>query len=67
MVQPNSTSETPWHATFPTPSFESPRMSHEALAEMMDKKKAGVDYMVVDVRRTDFEVSLSVHIMSLNI
>ncbi|KAF8598527.1 hypothetical protein BDV93DRAFT_398789, partial [Ceratobasidium sp. AG-I] len=47
--------EAPWHAAFPTPSFDSPRMSHQVLAEMMAKRTAGVDYIVVDVRRTDFE------------
>lgn len=50
------TESTPqWHAAFPTPAFDTPRMSPESLADIMNSKVAGVDYLVVDVRRTDFE------------
>ncbi|CAE7129330.1 unnamed protein product [Rhizoctonia solani] len=44
-----------WHDAFPTPPFDTPRMSAEILAETIKHKSAGVDYVVVDVRRTDFE------------
>ncbi|CAE6499461.1 unnamed protein product [Rhizoctonia solani] len=44
-----------WHDAFPTPPFDTPRMSAETLAETIQHKVAGVDYVVVDVRRNDFE------------
>ncbi|CUA69480.1 hypothetical protein RSOLAG22IIIB_14034 [Rhizoctonia solani] len=46
---------TQWHDAFPTPPFDTPRMSAENLAEIIQQKVAGVDYLVVDVRRNDFE------------
>jgi hypothetical protein len=60
MAQPSSsTPEKIWHSAFPTPSFNTPRMSHEVLAELIGQRAFGVDYIVVDVRRTDFEVGFS--------
>ncbi|CAE6396157.1 unnamed protein product [Rhizoctonia solani] len=44
-----------WHDALPTPSFDTPRMSAETLAETIQQKAAGVDYIVVDARRNDFE------------
>ncbi|KDN35158.1 hypothetical protein RSAG8_11803, partial [Rhizoctonia solani AG-8 WAC10335] len=41
--------------TFTTPPFDTPRMSAETLVEIMQQKRAGVDFVVVDVRRNDFE------------
>ncbi|KAF8605085.1 hypothetical protein BDV93DRAFT_537565 [Ceratobasidium sp. AG-I] len=55
MTQPGFATETQWHAAFPIPSFDIPRMGAEVLAEMITQKVVGVDYIVVDVRRTDFE------------
>ncbi|EUC54377.1 rhodanese-like domain protein [Rhizoctonia solani AG-3 Rhs1AP] len=48
-------SKAQWHDAFPTPSFDTPRMSPETLAEIIQQKAAGVDYIVVDARRNDFE------------
>lgn len=54
-IQP-AKSEPVWHSVYPTPNFDTPRISAADLAELIKGKKAGVDYIVVDVRRTDFEV-----------
>jgi arsenical-resistance protein 2 len=53
---------TPWHSVYPTPAFDTQRMSPSALADLMRSKVAGVDYIVIDVRRTDFEVILHVNV-----
>jgi len=50
-----ASSNAPWHSAFPTPSFDSPRISVDDLVELIKTKKAGVDYVVVDLRRSDFE------------
>ncbi|KAJ1303028.1 hypothetical protein OPQ81_011229 [Rhizoctonia solani] len=47
--------ESQWHDAFPAPPFDTPRISAEALAEIITQKIAGLDYIVVDARRTDFE------------
>jgi len=46
-----------WWAALPTPIATAPGISKEALADMMRSvsQEAGKDYIVVDVRRTDFE------------
>jgi len=46
-----------WHSVYPTPRLDIPRISAADLAHLVKNKKAGVDYIVIDVRRTDFEVS----------
>jgi len=46
-----------WHSFFPTPSFDTPRISAEDLVELMKTQKAGQDYIVIDLRRNDFEVA----------
>lgn len=46
----------------PPPPHSKPRgMTHEEVAALMKNpdKKVGKDYIVVDVRRTDFEVIIS--------
>ncbi|KAI0067550.1 hypothetical protein BV25DRAFT_1818913 [Artomyces pyxidatus] len=49
-------SSTPmWAANFPQPISTPPKISHEELEELMRTKTAGVDFVVVDVRRTDIE------------
>ena len=48
--------EQPWHSAFPTPSFDSKRITAAELAAIMKEKVAGKDYIIVDVRRVDFEV-----------
>jgi arsenical-resistance protein 2 len=54
-----SEGEQPWHSAFPTPSFDSKRITAAELVAIMEEKVAGKDYIVVDVRRTDFEVTPS--------
>lgn len=54
--------EAPWHSVYPTPAFDTPRMSPSALADLMRSKVAGVDYIVIDVRRTDFEVNFYIEV-----
>ncbi|KAG8844719.1 hypothetical protein FRB91_002377 [Serendipita sp. 411] len=47
--------ETEWYSVYPPPRFDTPRISAEELAEIIKSKVEAVDYIVVDVRRTDFE------------
>jgi hypothetical protein len=51
-----SEGQQPWHSAFPTPSFDSKRISAAELVTIMKEKVSGEDYIIVDVRRTDFEV-----------
>ena len=51
-----SEGQQPWHSAFPTPSFDSKRISAAELVAIMKEKVSGEDYIIVDVRRTDFEV-----------
>ncbi|KAJ7660044.1 Rhodanese-like domain-containing protein [Mycena rosella] len=44
-----------WHAAFPTPTAEPSSITPGDLAAMMREKEIMKDYLVVDVRRTDFE------------
>jgi hypothetical protein len=62
---PKTENEKPWHAAFPTPtrSLDDGSLSTvtaQELREWMTRRKSleeEKDYLVVDVRRTDFEVS----------
>lgn len=49
---------TPWYTNFPTPRSSARALTDEEVATLMrdPAKKAGKDYVIVDVRRTDFEV-----------
>ncbi|QRW19863.1 arsenite-transporting ATPase [Rhizoctonia solani] len=38
-----------WYNAYPTPSFNTPRINAEKLAETMANKVPGVDYVVVDI------------------
>ncbi|KAF7591035.1 hypothetical protein BBP40_002053 [Aspergillus hancockii] len=52
MAQPTA----PWHAAYPAPKNVAPTISRQELLQWIrDGKKAGVDFILVDVRRTDFE------------
>ncbi|KAG8809419.1 hypothetical protein FRC17_003452 [Serendipita sp. 399] len=43
-------------SNYPAPRYDTPRISAEELAELIKSSKVlGVDYIVVDVRRTDFK------------
>ncbi|KAI0312890.1 hypothetical protein OF83DRAFT_600739 [Amylostereum chailletii] len=44
-----------WAASFPQPRTVPPKISTDELVELMQTQKAGVDFVVVDVRRTDIE------------
>ena len=48
-----------WATTLPVPKSNPAEISIAEVAELVRTKKAGTDYLVVDVRRTDFEVSTS--------
>ncbi|KAJ5337116.1 uncharacterized protein N7506_005138 [Penicillium brevicompactum] len=48
--------ETPWHAAFPAPKSTPPSLSREELLGWIrEGKQAGKDYVLVDVRRNDYE------------
>lgn len=56
MAAPTATDQNePWYSVYPTPAFDTPRITAAELADLIKTKVAGVDYIVVDVRRTDFE------------
>ncbi|KAK0387781.1 hypothetical protein NLU13_4026 [Sarocladium strictum] len=59
MAQAENTkgSEAPWHAKYPAPTYVPSEISREdALAMLKDPSQvAGRDYVLVDVRRNDFE------------
>ncbi|KAB5589539.1 Arsenite transporter [Ceratobasidium theobromae] len=55
MAQSTAPSSGQWHDIYPTPPFDTPRITAESLSEMVAQKVAGIDFVVVDVRRTDFE------------
>lgn len=50
--------EQPWHAAFPAPRNTARSISREEMLQWMrEGKKAGKDYVLVDLRRNDHEVS----------
>ena len=55
--------EIAWHAQFPTPSFDTRRVEPAYLISLIrnPQLRAGIDYIVVDVRRLDFEVIVLDH------
>ncbi|KDQ16682.1 hypothetical protein BOTBODRAFT_53780 [Botryobasidium botryosum FD-172 SS1] len=44
-----------WYEALPAPRSQPPHITPDALAELIRTKEARKDYIVVDVRRTDFE------------
>ena len=48
----------PWYNNFPSPRSTVLSMTHLDVAELLTSplKEAGKDFLIVDVRRTDFEV-----------
>lgn len=56
-----STTEQPWHAAFPTPRNTTPKsISREELLQCLKEgQQPGKDFLLVDLRRADFEVSCS--------
>jgi hypothetical protein len=55
--------ETPWQANFPPPRTTKPGAitREDLLARFEAGQKGGRDFLLVDVRRTDHEVSPRVH------
>jgi hypothetical protein len=50
-------SETPWHAAFPAPKSVAPSISREEFLQWIrEGKQAGKDFVLVDLRRNDYEV-----------
>ena len=54
------TTPPPWHAAFPPPRNENPgSISREELLQRFKSgEQAGVDFLLVDLRRLDHEVGL---------
>jgi hypothetical protein len=49
--------EIPWHASYPAPRTVAPSLSRQELLQWFrEGKRAGTDFVLVDLRRTDFEV-----------
>jgi hypothetical protein len=58
--------EKPWHAAYPAPKTTAAVITRESLLSwMLEGKVAGKDFVLVDLRRTDFEVRPSVLIIGL--
>ncbi|KAJ5185425.1 hypothetical protein N7491_006707 [Penicillium cf. griseofulvum] len=48
--------ELPWHAAYPAPRGTAPSISREELLQWIrEGKQAGKDFVLVDLRRTDYE------------
>ncbi|CAI7580772.1 unnamed protein product [Penicillium discolor] len=48
--------ELPWHAAYPAPRGAAPSISREELLQWIrEGKQAGKDFLLVDLRRTDYE------------
>ncbi|KAJ5767163.1 uncharacterized protein N7511_004779 [Penicillium nucicola] len=46
----------PWHAAFPAPKTVAPSLSREEFLQWIQEgKEAGKDFVLVDLRRTDYE------------
>lgn len=56
-TQPSTSPVPPsWSVGLPEPKSSPPGISNEAVADLIKTKESGKDFIVVDVRRTDFEV-----------
>jgi len=49
----------PWYSHFPSPRSKPRSITNDEVAKLIRNpdKKVGKDYIVIDVRRTDFDVS----------
>ncbi|KAG0155256.1 Rhodanese-like [Penicillium digitatum] len=48
--------ELPWHAAYPSPRGAAPSISREELLQWIQEgRQAGKDFILVDLRRTDYE------------
>ncbi|KAG8934933.1 hypothetical protein FRC02_008915 [Tulasnella sp. 418] len=57
----------PWHAVFPAPRSTPAYATAADLASMVRNLTAGKDYVIVDVRRADFEVFASCRIFAVHL
>lgn len=49
--------ETPWHASYPAPQTVAASIPRQKVLEWLQGgKRVGQDFVLVDLRRTDFEV-----------
>lgn len=56
-TQEQETNPPPWHAAYPAPQSTAQALPRtELLQWIREGKQAGKDFVLVDVRRTDFEV-----------
>ena len=46
-----------WAASLPTPRSNPPQIDATELAQLIRTKRAGVDFLVIDLRREDWQVS----------
>lgn len=54
---PKVETEKPWHAAYPAPKNTAASVTREVvLSWIQNGKTAGQDFVLVDLRRTDFEV-----------
>lgn len=62
----NETAELPWHAAYPAPRNVAPSLSREELIQWLrdDGKRVGRDFVLVDLRRNDFEVCIPITLSS---
>lgn len=59
--------EKPWHAPYPAPKTTAAAITRESLLSwMLEGKIAGKDFVLVDLRRTDFEVCPNNFIIGLS-
>jgi len=60
MSTPDIPRNTPWHAAYPAPKSEVNSLPRQELLRWLKEgKQAGKDFVLVDVRRNDFEVLLA--------
>ena len=50
-----------WAQSLPQPKSNPPHISVAEVADLIRTKKAGIDFIVVDTRRTDWDVSHPSH------
>ena len=56
----------PWHAAYPTPKTQAEAISREDVLDMLrdPKNVAGKDFILVDLRRNDHEVSATCYVVA---
>lgn len=61
--------EAPWYAAYPPPKNTNPASitRSEILQWFQDGKKNGKDFLLIDLRRTDYEVSSGSMLHAINV